>query len=108
MTTVGPIYTSVTRRASLSSGFESPPDGAAIPEETSPLLQPERASRQTISERWKSARSSFLDDNLGLFLVVASQFFFSAMNMSVKWFNSSDEPVPILEVCDVPRMDILA
>jgi len=30
------------------------------------------------------------------------------MNMSVKWFNSSDEPVPILEVCDVPRMDILA
>ncbi|KAI9459250.1 hypothetical protein BJY52DRAFT_1149260 [Lactarius psammicola] len=98
MTAVGPFYNSVTRRASLSSGFESPPDGADIPEETSPLLQPEPAPRRTISERWKSAWSSFLDDNLGLFLVVASQFFFSAMNMSVKWLNSSDEPVPILEI----------
>jgi hypothetical protein len=24
------------------------------------------------------------------------------MNMTVKLINSSDEPVPILEVCDVP------
>ncbi|KAI9439329.1 hypothetical protein H4582DRAFT_132527 [Lactarius indigo] len=98
MTTESSFYPSATQCASLSSGFELPPDGAAIPEETSPLLQPERAPRRTISERWRSARSSFLDDNLGLFLVVASQFFFSAMNMSVKWLNSSDEPVPILEI----------
>ncbi|KAH9170224.1 integral membrane protein DUF6 [Lactarius sanguifluus] len=99
MTTICPFNTSVTTQyASLSSGFELPPDRADIPEETSPLLQPERAPRRTTSERWRSVRSSFLDDNLGLFLVVASQFFFSAMNMSVKWLNSSDEPVPILEI----------
>ncbi|KAH8984540.1 hypothetical protein EDB86DRAFT_2962414 [Lactarius hatsudake] len=99
MTTICPFNTSeTTQYTPLSSRFELPPDRADIPEETSPLLQPERATRRTISERWRSARSSFLDDNLGLFLVVASQFFFSAMNMSVKWLNSSDEPVPILEI----------
>ncbi|KAI9441947.1 integral membrane protein DUF6 [Lactarius psammicola] len=98
MTTVGPFYTSVTRRVSLSSEFESPPDGADIPQETSPLLQPERAPRRTISEWWKSARSSFLDDNFGLFLVAAAEFFISAMNATAKFLNSSDEPMPILEI----------
>ncbi|KAH9052760.1 hypothetical protein EDB87DRAFT_1655645 [Lactarius vividus] len=98
MTAVGPLHTSVTQHVSLSPGFELPPDGADIAEETSPLLQPERAPRWTTSKWWRSARPSFFDDNLGLFFVVASQFFFSAMNMSVKWLNSSDEPVPILEI----------
>ena len=41
---------------------------------------------------------AFFNKNAGLSLVAASQFFFSAMNMCVKWLNSLDEPVPILEV----------
>jgi hypothetical protein len=92
MTTVG----SVTQRTTLSSESDSPLDGVDIPEETSPLLQPK------LSEQWKSTRSSFLDDNFGLFLIAAAEFFISAMNAAVKLLNSSDEPVPILEVCDRP------
>ncbi|KAF8499631.1 integral membrane protein DUF6 [Russula emetica] len=60
------------------------------------------------SERWHSARSSvsaFFDKNAGLSLIAASQFFFSAMNICVKWLNSLDEPVPILELIWV-RMTI--
>jgi len=49
------------------------------------------------SERWHSL-SAFFDKNAGLSLVVASQFFFSGMNVCVKWLNSLDEPVPILEL----------
>jgi hypothetical protein len=39
-----------------------------------------------------------------MLLVVASQFFLSAMNVSVKFLNSLDEPVPTLEVRHVPRV----
>jgi hypothetical protein len=39
-----------------------------------------------------------------LSLLIASQFFFSAMNICVKWLNSLDEPVPILEVLIGSRM----
>jgi hypothetical protein len=70
-------------------------DGLADPDEISPLLGTNR------TERWHSGRSSvsaFLDKNAGLSLITASEFFFSAMNISVKWANSLDEPVPILEV----------
>jgi hypothetical protein len=43
--------------------------------------------------------SAFFDENAGLLLVAASQFFFSAMATCVKWLNSlDDEPVPMLEV----------
>jgi hypothetical protein len=42
--------------------------------------------------------STFFDKNSGLFLIVASQFFFAAMHVCVKWFNNLDEPVPVLEV----------
>ncbi len=95
------IYPSETPHALLSPDSELPAgsERASIPDEASPLLQPKHTPRRTISEWWNSARSSFFDDNLGLLLVAASQFFFSAMNMSVKWLNSSDEPVPTLEVC---------
>src|ERR1700761_1992118 len=105
MTTVAPFYTPVTRYASLS-----PPNGAlaGIPEETSPLLDPGRTPGQNISKRWKYARSSFLDANFGLFLVATAECFVAAMNMTVKLLNSSDEPVPTLEVCDVPLADIIA
>ena len=76
-------------------------------DETSPLLGTSRARQSSRSERWHSARSSvstFFDDNAGLLLVAASQFFFAAMNTCVKWLNSlDDEPVPMLEVrCRVP------
>ena len=101
MTTVGPLYNSVAQPASLSSGFESPPDGVDIQEETSPLLPPKFAPRQSISVRWKSAWSSFLDDNFGLFLIAAAEFFMTGANTAVKLLNSSDEPVSIIEVCDV-------
>ena len=99
MTTTTPFYTPVIRHASSSSEFESLLHGADIPEETSSLLQSKRAPRRTVSLRCKSARSSFLDDNFGLFLIAVAEFFVSATNMSVKLLNSSDEPMPILEVC---------
>jgi hypothetical protein len=70
--------------------------GLAEPDETSPLLRTNHTHR-----RWHSVRSSvsvFFDDNAGLLLVAASQLFFSGMNISVKWLNSLDEPVPMLEV----------
>jgi hypothetical protein len=79
-------------------------DGLADPDEISPLLGTNRtpAIQSSQSERWHhSARASvsaFLDKNAGLSLIVASEFFFSAMNICVKWINSLDEPVPILEV----------
>ena len=37
--------------------------------------------------------------NTGLLLVVASQVFFSLMNVAVKMLNSIDPPVTVLEVC---------
>src|ERR1700677_1383503 len=36
--------------------------------------------------------------NKGLFLVAASGFFFSSVNLAVKKVNSADPPVPALEV----------
>jgi hypothetical protein len=39
--------------------------------------------------------------NVGLLLVVASQMFFSLMNVAVKKLNSIDPPVSALEVCYV-------
>ena len=105
---VGPSYNSVAQSALLSSGFESPPDGVDIQEETSPLLQPKCAPRKTISERWKYTWSSFLDDNFGLFLIATAELFITGMNTTVKLLNSLDEPVPVIEVCNVPRKDIIA
>lgn len=104
MTTVAPLYTPVTRHALLS-----PPNGALspAPAETSPLLDPGRMPGRNISKRWKYARSSFLDANFGLFLVATAECFVAAMNMTVKLINTSDEPVPTLEVCDIPRADIV-
>jgi hypothetical protein len=86
----------------ISSDSDSPAsgEGPPIPDEVFPLLKPKRTQthQQTISERWRTALSSFLNDNSGLLLVAASQFFFSAMGISVKWLNSLDKPVPTLEV----------
>jgi len=61
--------------------------------------------RHRVFERWDSARtlvSIFVDNNAGLMLVGASQFFLSAMNVAVKVLNSLDEPVPTLEVRGLP------
>jgi hypothetical protein len=76
----------------------------SAPNDTSPLLQLPRGqvTEQNLSRRWHTARlsvSGFIDRNAGLLLVAASQFFFSAMNVCVKWLNTMDEPVPTLEVC---------
>ena len=105
MAAARPVYRSVTRVSSLSSDLPASGEGPPIPHEVSPLLKPKRthAHQKTISERWRAARSSFLNDNLGLLLVAASQFFFSAMGFAVKWLNSLDDPVPTLEVCMTHR-----
>ena len=66
-------------------------------DETTPLLGTNRAQLSR-SERRYSAVSTFFDENAGLLLVAASQFFFSAMTTCVKWLNSLNEPVPMLEV----------
>jgi hypothetical protein len=86
-----------------SPGLPVSRDVLADPDEISPLLGTNRAhvTQSSQSERWHSARSSvsaFLDKNAGLSLIASSQLFFSAMNICVKWLNSLDEPVPILEV----------
>ena len=77
-------------------------------DETTPLLRSNRRALSSRSERWRSAVSTFFDQNAGLLLVAASQFFFTAMTTCVKWLNSlDDEPVPMLEV-RVPSSSFLA
>jgi len=99
--------------ASPDPGSPASRAGLADPDETTPLLHINRAHGNH-SDWWSSARStivvsSLYDKNAGLLLVAASQFFYSAMNISVKWLNSLDDPVPTLEVCllqiDVPGDD---
>ena len=81
------------------------PEGSSVPNETSPLLQTKSAlrSQRSLSERWHSNASGFLERNAGLLLIAASHFFLSAANISVQWLNRLEEHVPILEVCDTPR-----
>ena len=68
------------------------------PHETSPRLQHKHAqgTKQDILERWHSARlsaSAFTNRNARRFLVAASQFFSSSMNLSLKWLNSWDNGI---------------
>jgi hypothetical protein len=89
----------------LSSSDPELPD----PDEITPLLRTKRARvffYRNPLEWWSSttsrsvaALSAYIDKNAGLLLVASSQFFLSAMNVSVKWLNSLDEPMPMLEVC---------
>ena len=108
MTTAHSVPTTEVYGPQSPSGPDLPVnrDGLAGLGEISPLLRTNRdrtyhVIQSSRSERWHSARlsvSAFLDRNAGLSLIAASQFFFSAMNTCVKWLNSLDEPVPILEV----------
>jgi hypothetical protein len=87
--------------APLSSpGLEQTEEALSVPNEASSLLQAGRefVSPRSLSERCHSAVSAFLDKNAGLLLVAASQLFISASNVSVKYLNSLDEHVPMLEV----------
>lgn len=91
--------TYVTEEAALS---------ASVPNETSALLPDGRVpvsqrNPTGLTERGQSAVSSFLDKNAGWLLIASSQFFLSTSNLCVKWLNSLDESVPILEVCDILR-----
>jgi hypothetical protein len=89
-----------------SSGPEFPASrgGLADPDESLPLLGTDRGRvLQWGHSEWWHSMSTFFDENAGLFLIIASQFFFSAMHVCVKWFNSLDEPVPVLEVSVGPR-----
>ncbi|CAE6442987.1 unnamed protein product [Rhizoctonia solani] len=45
-----------------------------------------------------SALREFLKRNKGLLIIAASQFFFSLMNLSVKFLTVLDDPVPTLEL----------
>jgi hypothetical protein len=96
--------TTAARGSQSSSGPERSThrDGLADPDETSPLLGTNSA-RALQSSHYKHSLSTFFDKNAGLSLVAASQFFFSAMNICVKWLNSLYEPIPILEVRVVPE-----
>lgn len=105
MTTAHSVFTTGVYGPQCPSRPVSPvsSNGLAGPDETSPLLgiNRARAIQSSQSERWHSARSTvsaFLDKNAGLSLIATAQVFFSAMNICVKWLNSLDEPVPILEV----------
>ena len=108
MATARDIYTTETLGTHSSPNSDVNAEGLAVANETSPLLQHGHTEglgpRQIVSEQRLPARSfmsTFIDNNAGMFFVVASQFFFSAMNVSVKFLNKLDEPVPTLEVCHV-------
>jgi hypothetical protein len=96
----------VAQGAAPPSDSELPGGDPPVPDEASPLLH-RRDSREPHPNtfgRWffefaRPSASAFIDKNAGLLLVAASQFFFSAMGISVKWLNSLDEPVPTLQVC---------
>lgn len=89
---------------SSGPGFLASRGGLANPNESLPLFGTDRGRvlQWGHSEWWHSV-STFFDKNAGLSLIVASQFFFPAMHVCVKWFNSLDEPVPALEVSVGPR-----
>ena len=95
------VYTTAAPRATPSSDPESPASqgGLADSDESLPLLGINRGRvlRWGHSERWHTV-STFFDKNAGLSLIAASRFFHSAMNVCVKWVNSLEEPVPVLEV----------
>ena len=48
---------------------------------------------------WLASAKAVWQMNTGLLLVLASQAFFSLMNVAVKLLNSIDPPVTVLEVC---------
>ncbi len=102
MATTHPVPSPATFYApSFKSDVPGTLEDLATSDEVSlPLLKPDSAYvyQPTISGPRRSALSSFVDDNAGLLLVAASQFFFSAMNVLVKLLTSLDEPVPMLEV----------
>ncbi|KAI9439313.1 hypothetical protein H4582DRAFT_2076013 [Lactarius indigo] len=101
MTTARLAYTALTPDASSSSFTPSiPMENLLTPENRSETAH-KRKLRHGISWRWNSARtlvSIFVDNNAGLMLVGASQFFLSAMNVAVKLLNGLDKPVPTLEL----------
>lgn len=89
--------TGETQAALSSPDLEQTEEALSAPDEASPLLQDGRV-RRSLSVRCHSALSAFMDKNAGLLLVAASQFFFSVSNVCVKWLNSLDNHVPMLEV----------
>lgn len=47
---------------------------------------------------WKASLKELYEHNVGLLLIAASQLFMTFMNISVKFLNEIDVPVPTLEV----------
>ncbi|CUA78365.1 hypothetical protein RSOLAG22IIIB_13104 [Rhizoctonia solani] len=76
----------------LQSIDPPPSEGHAI----SPSMVAEGGA--TASRNGTSAMREFLKNNKGLFIIAASQFFFSLMNLSVKFLTAIGEPVPTLEI----------
>ncbi|KAG8733466.1 hypothetical protein FRC11_006014 [Ceratobasidium sp. 423] len=56
------------------------------------------AAHATASQGRTSAVREFWKRNQGLLIIAASQFFFSLMNLSVKFLTALDDPVPTLEI----------
>lgn len=112
MATARPAYTALTPDASsspfpLSIPMEDLSTIHELPPENRSKTAHKRKLRHGISWRWDSARtlvSIFVDNNAGLMLVGASQFFLSAMNVAVKLLNGLDKPVPTLELIWVRMM----
>ncbi|KAH9974968.1 hypothetical protein BGW80DRAFT_1204444 [Lactifluus volemus] len=97
--------TETLRTHSSPNSVVNAEEGLAVANETSPLLQHRHTGglgrRQIVSEQRFPARSSistFIDNNSGMFFIVASQFFYTAMNVTVQFLNRLDEPVPTLEI----------
>jgi hypothetical protein len=75
----------------LSPGARAAHD--TLPYTHASMPYPEPARRSV-----RDALGAFVAANTGLLLVVASQAFYSLMNVAVKTLNSLDPPVPPLEL----------
>lgn len=84
---------------SQSPGLSSSENRVSIP-----IAVPRRDEHEATPSS-TSSLLQFLKHNKGLLIIVASQFFFSLMELSVKFLMALEDPVPMLEVIAV-RMGI--
>ena len=67
--------------------------------EASNLIVEEEGSIPSRIHTWFASAKDVVQRNTGLLLFIASQAFFTSMNLSVKILNTIDPPVTALEVC---------
>ena len=101
-------YTAITPEYANFSTLHSPIPSGLNP--SSPRLQSEvhEVSSLSVEEEgsipsrihsWLASAKDVVQRNTGLLLFIASQVFFTFMNLAVKILNTIDPPITALEVC---------